>query len=409
MIVLYDLETYKDAFIAVFKDVHSEIIYKYEISYRKNQLNDLIKFLKGCKGMIGYNNLSFDYPLIHFILTNKKNHKLNGYELALKLHRKANDIIKSEYSRVKNVLIPQADLYLIWHFNNKAKATSLKKCQFFFRWKLVQDLPYAPTDNLSSKMIDDVIEYCINDVLSTEELYNHSQHKFKLRSILGDIYNINFTNYNDVKIGESIILNMYCKKTGLNLEDVKYKQTRRNNIDLVDCIPDYIKFNSKEFNNLVKVFSKQSINPYNSEFHHSVKYKGFQYDYGLGGIHGSVNGKFTEDDEWEIYDVDVASLYPSLMINLNIFPEHLGISFLEVYKEILHKRLKSKKLRKDKSLSEKEKEIHNAINDGLKLSLNGSYGKMKDEFSPLHDPLKASGSKIHLIAGKLLCYSYNIV
>jgi DNA polymerase elongation subunit (family B) len=373
MITIYDLETYKEIFVAVFKDLDGNI-YKFEISRRKNELKSLISFCNQCKGMIGYNNLSFDYPILHMILTNKQIHKVSGKKLASMLYKKANEIISSEYTRVKNPLILQADLYLIWHFNNKAKATSLKKCQFFFNWELVQDLPYQPHEDLTHQMMDEIIEYCINDVNSTEHLYNHSQHKFKLRIILGQLYNSNFTNFNDVKIGEFILLKTYCNKLGIDLQDIKYKQTRRNLVNLSDCIPSYVDFKSKEFNNLVDIFKQQQVNPYDSEFHYSVEYKGFQYDYGLCGIHGSINGVFEEDDEWEIYDWDVASLYPSLMINLNIFPEHLGIEFLNVYKEILDKRLKSKKLRKDKSLSDSEITMHNAINDGLKLSLNGSYG-----------------------------------
>ena len=52
----------------------------------------------------------------------------------------------------------------------------------------------------------------------------------------------------------------------------------------------------------------------------------FQYDFGTGGIHGSIESQVVRsDDTWAIIDQDVASYYPNMAISNRIYPEHLWI------------------------------------------------------------------------------------
>ena len=70
-----------------------------------------------------------------------------------------------------------------------------------------------------------------------------------------------------------------------------------------------------------------------------------------------------------IIDVDVASMYPALFINLKLYPKHLGKELLKVYTELYNKRLELKPLAKtDKKIK--------GITDGIKLILNSFYGKV---------------------------------
>lgn len=403
-IYVYDSETFKHAFIAVFKHIKTGEIFTFEISRRKYQIQELYDFLDKVDGLIGYNNIGFDYPILHDFLKpqNRYNNlrEFDGEFLAKQMCRLADQTINAKYSQIDpwKVKIPQADLYLIWHFNNKAKRQSLKGVEAFYNWYKVQDLPYKPNTYLTDLMIDEVIDYCINDVEATYMLYTKSIHKFELRQLLGGIYGIDMTNFNDVKIGSELILKLYCERTGKNPKTVSKQQTRRYSVDLNDCVPDYIQFASSEFNSILNKFRSTTVNPYESEFEYSVNYKGFQYDYGLGGIHGAKHGIFTPDDNTEIWDWDVASLYPSLCITLGLYPQHLGPEFIPIYKDLVDTRLKSKKLAKDKLLEPELKKEHQAISDGLKLSANGTYGKSKDEYSFLHDPLFTYGITI---AGQL--------
>ena len=104
---------------------------------------------------------------------------------------------------------------------------------------------------------------------------------------------------------------------------------------------------------------------------------GFEFDYGVGGIHGSVKArKIVATDDWLIRDIDVASLYPSIAIQNNLAPAHLGSRFGAVYAEIPKER-KEWQAKKGKKCTEA---------NALKLAANGAYGKSNSKFSPLYDP-----------------------
>lgn len=105
----------------------------------------------------------------------------------------------------------------------------------------------------------------------------------------------------------------------------------------------------------------------------NVEYKDFKYDFGLGGIHGCISsGVYTSNNEENIESADVASYYPNIAIKNGIYPKHLSKEFCNVYQRIFEERRSSPK--------------SSAKNKGLKLALNGVYGKSNDKYSFLYDP-----------------------
>ena len=112
---IYDLETYSNMFLACFIDIKDPTIrYDFEISRRKNEFNTLYEFLKTkCGLLIGYNNTGFDYPIIHNLLLRKNKSCKHYYNLAGRL-------ISDRQYGINNPLIPQLDLFKIWHLDNKA-------------------------------------------------------------------------------------------------------------------------------------------------------------------------------------------------------------------------------------------------------------------------------------------------
>jgi len=111
---IYDLETYKDIFLACFIDIKSNQRFVFEISRRKNEFKQLEQFLRTqCGLLIGYNNLSFDYPIIHNLLSKKREEHAYYYNLA-------NQLINKRAYPYKVQFIQQLDLFKIWHFDNPA-------------------------------------------------------------------------------------------------------------------------------------------------------------------------------------------------------------------------------------------------------------------------------------------------
>ena len=119
---IYDLETFASFFLATFKLPNKDQWYEFEISDRKNDIKELRLFLKNnVKGLIGFNNINFDYPVLHnTILSNDK--EWSAEDIYIEVQK----IIESEYSAIwdNQTKIPQLDLYKIWHYDNKNKRTS---------------------------------------------------------------------------------------------------------------------------------------------------------------------------------------------------------------------------------------------------------------------------------------------
>lgn len=333
-------------------------------------------------GLIGFNNLNYDYPLIHYFINVMRSlsngiGRISASNLINLLFNESYKIIQSEYSEipVKYTLIPQLDLFRIHHFDNKNKSTSLKELEIVMKFDNVMDIPLEPLEYVKLSDIDKIIEYNINDVRATAKFYTLSVDMIEMRKKLGKKYGLNLINANDPKIGERIFLKNISEKKRISFYELKDMRTYRHKINLGECILPYIKFNSKQFNRLLDELKSTTIETTYKAFEKSVIYKGFRYDYGTGGIHGCIkSGIYEEDDNYLIVDIDVKSYYPNLAIKNNFYPLHLGPDFITVYDELFHERLKA------------QVEKDSATNSGLKLALNGTYGKSNDKYSPLYDP-----------------------
>lgn len=377
---VYDIETLKSCFTYSAINVDTEEKVSFVLHKDKWQAIDLYHHLSEVNGHIGFNNVNFDYPIIHYFRKNT-----NSGNIIDELYREAQRIIeeqnKQDFNKIiaihsKDVLIPQLDLFKLWHYNNKARSTSLKALQISMNYPNVMEMPIDHTrDDITLDEIDGILEYNMNDVLSTYEFYKKSLSKIQLRKSLYKQYNIPCINWSDSKIGEQLILKLYCDLTGRDIWEVKKQRTYRNEISFKDCILPLIQFESQEFSGLLQYFLSQKIKETKGSISKSIIYKGFKYDYGTGGIHGCIkSGVYEATEDYMIIDLDVASLYPSIAIQNNLFIEHLGQDFTEVYKSIIDLRIKAKK------------EGNAVLSDGFKLAANSVYGKSNDVNSFLYDP-----------------------
>lgn len=378
----YDIETLINFFSYVGKNRETGEVKTFYIWKEHNDLYPLLKHLsEDVIGMVGFNNINFDYPVLHYIIEYRDMLlRKNGYEVADLIYQKAQSVIKQEYSAIKesDVLIQQLDLFRVHHYDNKARMTSLKKLEIAMNFHNVQDMPIKHDEYVETQeQVDMILEYNLNDVEATAEFYNKSLDKIELRRGIQKEYGIKCVNWADSKIGEYLTLKLYCDATGNKESNVSRMRTYRKSFKFKECIPTYIKYETEEFNNLREYLEGIEVTELKESFNYTFEYGGFEFVLGTGGIHGCIKaGVYDEDDEFIIVDADVASLYPSLAIKNNLYPEHLGESFISVYeKGIVEPRLIAKA------------EGNKVKADGLKISANSVYGKSNSEYSFLYDPL----------------------
>jgi hypothetical protein len=378
--LIYDLESFYNFSLFVGKFTDSPQHYVYEISDRIDQKDELLNFLNYLQHtqtyMVGYNSLGFDYPITHDLINNPHTfHPNRFYELAQEIIHGP----KTEYGfsplnvRLKDRLIPQIDLVKINHFDNKAKRCRLKEIEFSMRSPTIEDLPFDFRKVTTSEQKNKVIEYCIHDVDKTEDFFHRCSKAIEMRHNLlsDDVLYGDVLNYSDVKIGTEFFIN----KLGRDkcFEKGKALQTFRYDIKFSEVILQKIKFRTEEFNRTLNWFKEQTYIDGLSAPSHETTIDGLTYHFGVGGIHASVESKvFRSNDEYIIKDVDVTGMYPSIAIANNFYPEHLGQSFVDVYKQLQADR--------------KQYPKGSAMNATLKLAMNGVYGNSNNKYSPIYDP-----------------------
>lgn len=402
MTYAYDIETYPNVFTFSCRHVESDARWYYEISERRNDLGQLVEFLTALRdskaSMVGFNNVGFDYPVIHLLMIEWPvlQHS-TWFEVTQRIMIKVNEIFASPnrwMSRVWNPLIHQIDLFLIHHFDNMAKSTSLKVLEFNMRSVSVVDLPIEPGTMVPVDQIPVLAKYNMHDVDETTRFYWFTKPMIDFRAELTQKYGIDFTNHNDTKIGKDyFIMKLEDHQQGTcfyqdpQTGKRKPRRTSRvNGVRLSDVIFPYVKFERPEFNRILDWMKSQVLTSKDMDDTDTkgVNTKGvfkdvhciiddFKYDFGTGGIHGSISGQsVVADDDFAIIDLDVASYYPNLAIANRLFPEHLGETFCDIYGDVYEQRKQYKK--------------GTAENAMLKLALNGVYGDSNNIYSPFFDP-----------------------
>jgi len=393
----YDIETFPNCFTFSMEMLNSDLKASWEISPYRNDKKELLTFLAWSAQqqapMIGFNNINFDYPVVHLLWS-------CPHVKEEELYSKAMEIIncKDRFSHLiwaSDRFAPQIDLFKLHHFDNKAKSTGLKALEINMRSDRVVDMPVKNGSILTEKEISEyLIPYNAHDVSETKRFAEYSRDAIAYRVGLIEQFGLDVLNWNDTKIGEQTVVQRlgdekcYDRSSGKR----KMRQTHRSFLNLKDLMFPYIRFENPEFHRVFAYLCSQTlksdeIDRFGDELP-KIKTKdvftdltarvgGIDFFYGVGGIHGSVEKKRIESsDEWMIQDIDVAALYPSIAIVNKLAPEHLGADFVQVYSELPKERKKWQK--------EKGKKCTEA--NTLKLASNGVYGKSNSVYSPFYDP-----------------------
>ena len=272
-------------------------------------------------------------------------------------------------------------------YSNKLRV-GLKEIQVTMQYRNVQEFVADWQADLPENQIDSMIDYNINDVNSTEELLNRCKKDIDLRIAIEDEYGVRVLSKDGVNIGMKILTQKYLEKTGQTWRDIKDLRSPMSVIPLNNVILPFIKYDSPILTRVLDDMKSQIVSPGRKGYENKFVFEGLQYSVGVGGIH-SVNKPeiiIPKEDEMLI-DIDVASLYPSMLIEYEFYPKHLGPEFLEVYKQIKDERIEAK---------------HNGNkvkNETLKLALNGLSGNLQNEHNFCYSPFAVMQIRIN---GQLL-------
>ena len=214
-------------------------------------------------------------------------------------------------------------------------------------------VPFDIKRKLTPDEIEETVRYCTHDVEQTMEVFIRRKDDFDAQLGLLKMFDLPLADISRTKVQLSAKI----------LEAEKRSWHDEFDID----IPPTLKV--ERYTSVVDWYKDPSNYDYSKSLETTVA--GVPHTFGWGGVHGA---RLNYIGEGFFVNMDVASLYPSLMIRYDLISRSCHA---ERFKDIVETRLRYK--------AEK-----NPLQAPLKIVINGTYGASKDRNNPLYDPRQAN-------------------
>ncbi len=370
---VFDIECFPNYFLIAFQSLVSGKIVYFELTPDAPLDVAKLSWVMHSFCLVSFNGNNYDLPIAALALAGKDNsHLMWATEEIILRNERGQDVLKK--SKVKRLRLNHIDLIEVAPLK-----ASLKIYSGRIHAKRMQDLPFKPGTILSPDQIAIVRWYCCNDLTNTALLYRKLEEEIQLRETLGMTYGIDLRSRSDAQIAEAVIAHEVARLNGARSQKpeilpgtvFKYQA------------PDFIRYTSETMQWALSVIkSARFILDENGEVGLPSELKdlkipiaGGVYRMGIGGLHSSEQKQaHFADANTRLIDWDVTSYYPAIILNQGLYPLHMGRAFLSVYQQLVDRRLHAKKTN------------NKVIADSLKITINGSFGKLGSPYSMLYSP-----------------------
>ena len=372
--IIIDTEIYSNYFLLSCLHVPTGKILHFE-SHNDSPLDvKAIMAIMSRNTTVSFNGLSFDLPIITAAVRGWDNTKLKNL---------CNAIIKSNLPAYKIVRDAGITVPAKWdHIDIIGVApgqASLKIYGGRMHSKRLQDLPISPDATISADQTAELRAYCENDLQTTLELYRALEKQIDLRVSMSDKYGMDLRSKSDAQIAEEVIKSELTKRTNKKY----YKPDVDADYSFRYQDPRIISFSTDQLKN---VFTRLLETDFHIGSNGAVQMPewltaqpitigGSEYQMGIGGLHSCEKSRtVTRLDDEILIDMDVASYYPSIILQQKLAPKSIGVPFLKVYQSLVTQRLAAKS------------SGDNVTADTLKIVVNSSFGKLGSKWSALYAP-----------------------
>lgn len=340
----FDFEVFRYDWLVVFKDLISN---KYTII--KNNKEELKKYLDKNKSslFIGYNNSNYDNYILKSILLD-----IDPYYVSSII------INKDKSGRIYR-LAKWSDInFYSYDVSFGLGFTSLKENEAYLGISIDEcPIDFNQTNPLTYEQWDKVVEYCKRDVDATCLLFEKTQSEFETKLYLCNEFGLDKSYLN--KGNQAIIERVLGAERKFNCTDAN---------DPFDFTQLNLKI--KKYKKVIEYFSQ----PTDMQKGLELDICGVPHTFGIGGIHGAIpNFSYSG----KLMNIDVASYYPSMMIEYDWFARSVPQEKKKLYAKMKADRIVLKKTNKK-------------LSDAYKLVLNTTYGCYKYEYCNLYDPRMAN-------------------
>lgn len=374
----FDMEVYTNYTLLLFKTVgEPTLVYPFELFNQTEGLDEFqldgLRTLVTSHRLITFNGNGYDIPLLHLALRGEPSTKI----------KYASDRIIVQglkwwnFEKEFNVNLHEGMIDTIDLMDVAPLTGSLKNYAAKMHSKSIQDLPLAPSALIQEDQLPLMRAYCEHDLDSTTDLFRCLEQPLALREAMSVQYGVDLRSKSDAQIAEAVIKAEVEKITGRKLEKpghspgdkFKYQVPSWMGFTMTDILPA---ISQADF---VVTDTGGVLMPDELRLR-KIGIGAGVYRMGIGGLHSSEKKQIAQADEsYMLIDFDVVSYYPSILLNQRLYPQHIGPVFLEVYQGIVNARLAAKKIKARKSDAE-----------SLKITINGTFGKLGSKWSALYSP-----------------------
>ena len=371
--LLFDIECYENYFLICFMSYKTGKCCYFEM-YDGCPLNkDAINWIINNFELISFNGIKYDMCILALALAGKDCSILkSATQRLIVMGDRVQDVLKSH--KVKGLKVNHIDLIEV-----APLFASLKIYGGSLHAPKMQDLPFSPDTILSRDQMLITRLYFINDLTNTGYLRHALTEELDLRVALSKEYNQDLRSKSDAQIAEHVIAAQLGKMCGVRPKPPEIDP----HAEYAYAVPHFINYETDVLKQMLETVRsvRFEIDAGGSvglpEALKSLKLTigGSTYTMGIGGLHSTEKGvAHFADADTIIEDRDVTSYYPQIILNLGIYPEHLGQNFLNVYRGIVQRRIAAKEAGRTTE------------SDGLKITANGTFGKLGSQYSVLYSP-----------------------
>lgn len=252
--------------------------------------------------------------------------------------------------------------------------------------------------------IKPTMHYNTNDVFIVCEMIRLYLDEIKLRYQITKAYEVDVLNSSRSNIADRLFEKFYSEFSGLKPFQWKGKKTIRTVMSFKRIILPFIEFKTPELQLLLAEMKKTSVTSLGKDsFKKEIKLGNLVYTIATGGLHSQdiprelrskivMNPSSTGEDLWSkitedsyIYvHWDIASFYPSIIVNFNVAPAHLNEGcFVKLVQWLRDTRVEAKHSKED-YIDGIPKDVLAQV---LKIVINSIYGKLGFEEGDICDRL----------------------
>lgn len=380
--LIFDIECFSNYFLIAFMSYATGNITLFERSQDTDFNVDKLKWIMDNRLVVGFNSTHYDIPMLWASLAGLWTERLKELSQTLIMTNKKFGEIEKEFD-FKVGYSNHIDLQQV--APAAAQFISLKHYGARMHVARLQDLPIAHDVPLLREQAVEIKLYCINDLHVTAWLYTKLKVALDLRAEMGIDYHLDLRSRSDAQIAERVITSELEDATGAPIQHPRITAGRI----IAYKKPDYIRFYTQRLQCLYEkilqtrfilnvkgklfIYRDKQMKAATNFF--SIDIGNSTYRLGIGGLHSSEKNKtHWSDSDAFLVDRDVTSYYPQIILNQELYPEHIGPDFLKVYQDMVTRRLEAKRIN------------DTATAHSLKICINGVFGKFGNRYSKFYSP-----------------------